>query len=173
MNVGDICSRDIVSTGRATTLREAAALMRERHVGALLVTADLGAGEQAIGMVSDRDLAIEALARGLPADTPVERVAETRLVTISPDAPVAEAVEALKASGVRRLLVATAEGGLAGIVALEDLVDALAHELDALAKATLGLAQALRSGIQREVAERAPLPEAGTRQPPLRILPTH
>jgi CBS domain-containing protein len=151
MKVADICTREVVATGRSTSLREAATLMRERHVGALAVLADSAQGAQVVGIVTDRDLVIEALARGLdPAQTDIGRFADGKLAAVSAGASVDDAIEAMKKRGVRRLLVAGDGGTLFGILSLDDLLDAMAHEMSEVAAA-------LRGGIAREVAEREPL----------------
>jgi CBS domain-containing protein len=62
MDIASICQRRIVTIEADATLREAALLMRERHVGALVVT-DSSDTPRVLGVVTDRDLAIEVLAR--------------------------------------------------------------------------------------------------------------
>ena len=72
MSIAQICRHEIVTIDVAASLRDAATLMRSRHVGALVVTVVNGEDEHAVGMVTDRDLAIEILARGLdPGDVKV------------------------------------------------------------------------------------------------------
>lgn len=66
MKVERVFNRNIVHTTSSATLEQAARLMRDRHVGALLVTED-AAGKKPVGMVTDRDLVIRALAEGAGA----------------------------------------------------------------------------------------------------------
>ena len=149
MTIAQLCKRDIVTIGATATLREAAALMRGRHVGALLVTVPGEAGEQAVGMLTDRDLVVEILARNLdPGEVKVGQVASRHLASVPGSAGIAEAVAVMQQAGVRRLLVTEAQGEIAGFVSADDLLDALAGELG-------GLAQALRAGIAREAAQRS------------------
>jgi predicted transcriptional regulator len=148
MSIAQICKREIVGIDTTAPLKDAAALMRARHVGALVVTVMQGEREQAVGMITDRDLAIEALSRGLDAgEVRVGQVASRHLASVPGTAGIAEAVAVMRQAGVRRLLVTEQEGQLAGFVSSDDLLDALAAELS-------GLAEALRSGITRESAER-------------------
>lgn len=153
MKVADICTREVISTPRSSTLQQAAALMRERHVGALVIVDDPSpTGAQVLGIVTDRDLAIEAVARGLDIrQTEIGRFADGELAAVPATAGVGEAIAIMKRRGVRRLLVAGEGGQLAGIVSMDDLLDAMAHEMSELA-------QTLRGGIEREASERAPLP---------------
>ena len=154
MNIADICTREIVMADTRASLKDAATLMREQHVGTLLVVSNADGGAQAVGIVTDRDLVIEAMARGLDAaQTAVGRLAEGKLAVVRSSASVDDAITAMKERGVRRLLVANERGELFGIVALDDLLDALAHEMSELANA-------VRGGLEREAAERAPLPAA-------------
>ena len=152
MNIANLCRRQIVTIDAGATLREAAARMREHHVGALVVTVENAGNECVYGVITDRDLAIEILARDLnPADIRVGPLARRELASVPADAGIAEAVAVMKEAGVRRLLVTEAQGQIVGIVAADDLLDALAAQLT-------GLALALRSGIAREGAERSAIP---------------
>lgn len=146
MNVGRICSRGIVSVRRGASLGDAAEVMKTHHVGALLVTDDAEGADRAVGVVTDRDLVLYALAEGIgPTDACVEDVMTPAVATISADAGLFEAAESMRASGVRRLAVSDENGTLVGIVSLDDIVDAIAAELGSLALA-------LRSERAREQA---------------------
>ncbi|HYX63218.1 MAG TPA: CBS domain-containing protein [Burkholderiales bacterium] len=157
MKISDICTREIVMADTRASLKEAATLMREQHVGTLLVVASDGGGMQAVGILTDRDLVIEAMARGLDAaQTSIGRLAEGKLAVVRESASVDDAIAAMKERGVRRLLVANEKGELDGIVSLDDLLDVLAHEMSQLARA-------VRGGLEREAAERAPLHQSEPR----------
>ena len=149
MSIAQICRHEIVTIDVAASLRDAATLMRSGLVGALVVTVVNGEDEHAVGMVTDRDLAIEILARGLdPGDVKVGQLASRHLASVPGSAGIGEAVTVMQQAGVRRLLVTGEHGELTGFVSADDLLEALAGELS-------GLAQSLRSGIAREGAERA------------------
>jgi CBS domain-containing protein len=150
MKIEDICRREIVTIDAQASLQDAANLMRNRHVGALVVVVSGGDGSppRVSGVVTDRDLAIEVLARNLAAaNVPVGEIASGKLVAVPAEAGIAEAVEAMKHGGVRRLLVTGDEGEVMGLVSTDDLLESLAADLG-------GLAAALRAGIARESAER-------------------
>jgi len=151
MKIGDVCTRQVVVADRAVSLQQAAALMRERHVGTLVLTGDSGDGPQVIGIVTDRDIVLEAVARGADvARTEVGRVATPKVAALPAEAGVGEAITTMKELGVRRLLVTESDGRLCGVVSVDDLLGALGHEM-------AELAHALRKGIDRESAERKPL----------------
>jgi CBS-domain-containing membrane protein len=147
MNIGSICSRRIVVIDAARPLVEAARLMREHHVGALVVTRQTSEGVHVKGVVTDRDLVIDVLARGLDAaGVEVGALASEKLVSVAESAAIDQAIEAMHGGGVRRLLVTDAEDRLVGIVSLDDLIGACAGQLS-------GLARIVEREIAREAAE--------------------
>jgi CBS domain-containing protein len=148
MSIANICRREIVTIDAGASLRSAAILMREHHVGALVVTVEQDGRQQAVGIVTDRDLAVEILTRELdPHQVQVAQVASRHLASVPSSADLAEAVAAMRDAGVRRLLVTEHEGQLVGFLSVDDLFEALAAQLG-------GLALALRKGIAREGVER-------------------
>ena len=152
MSIAASCQPEVIMIDAGASLRDAANLMRAHHVGALVVTVEAAGHEQAMGVITDRDLAIEILARDLdPVDVKVGQLASRRLASVPGTAGIAEAVAVMRDAGVRRLLVTGHEGQLAGFVSADDLLEALAGQLGVLASA-------LRSGIAREGAERASIP---------------
>lgn len=156
MNVDSICTHDVVSLDGDEPLQRAALLMREHHVGAIVVTEDRDGGARVAGIVTDRDLAIEVLARGGDASqVPVRRLLQGPPVGIAARADLAEAVEAMQRAGTRRLVVHDDDGLLVGVLSMDDLMPALLTPL-------AGLAEALRRGRQRELESR------GTLAPPAR-----
>jgi CBS domain-containing protein len=147
MNLERVFSRNIVYARSSATLEQAAKLMRDRHVGALLVTED-GSQGRPVGVVTDRDLVIRALADGAgPRDRTIGEIMSRALATVSPSADVFEALEIMRANGMRRLVVTEPDGALAGIVSVDDIVGAIAAELASL-RGILG--SELRHEVARE-----------------------
>lgn len=116
---GRLCTVD-----RRRTVGEVAGLMADGPTRAVVVV-DAG---RPVGIVTDRDLVVRAMARGVPLDAPVESV-------MTPDPVTAEASEAVEAvqqllrrHGVRQVPL-TREGRVVGIVGLHDLVFELNAEL--------------------------------------------
>jgi CBS domain-containing protein len=135
MAIGEICSRDVVLTRRDTSVREAARLMREYHVGALVVVDETGEGRRPVGVLTDRDIVVGIVAKGLDADElRVDEVMAPQVITATERAGVAETMELMRAKGVRRVPVVDARGMLVGIVTADDFVDLLAEEMSALAR---------------------------------------
>lgn len=161
MDIDSICSRHIVSMDAREPLQRAAALMREHHVGTVVVTEEAAGMTQVCGIVTDRDLAIEVLARGGDASlAPVGRLVQGPPVGIAATAGIADAIQAMQSAGVRRLLVHDEQGHLVGLLSVDDLIPALALPF-------AGLAEVLRHGLQREVQARGTL--AAPPRPVLRV----
>jgi CBS domain-containing protein len=151
MDLASLCKRRIVTVNRSASLQQAAALMREHHVGSLVVTESQDEGHRVCGLVTDRDLVIEVLARGLDAaHTPVGQLPEGKLVSAPMQADIDDAIALMQAHGVRRLLVRDDSGNLVGLVSFDDLLQSCGERLGALA-------EVVRKGIERETAERQAL----------------
>lgn len=156
MKIASLCTRRLVTVDGQANLVRAAALMREHHVGALVVTTRGDEGVRVLGVVTDRELVVEALARGLDAATSrVATLASESVAAIDEEADAAAAVAEMRRAGVRRLLVTDADGRLVGLLSLDDLLRGFADDL-------AGLAGVIRAGIDREVSETAPLPPLPT-----------
>jgi len=152
MSIACLYRKNIVTIDEHASLRQAATLMREHHVGALVVTASDGPAPRAVGVVTDRDIAVEVLARNLGgSDVKVGELASRRLAAVAANATIGDAVAQMQRAGVRRLLVTEESGEIVGIVSSDDLIEAIAAELGTLAAA-------LRGGIAREAAERPAVP---------------
>ncbi|HXZ48818.1 MAG TPA: CBS domain-containing protein [Usitatibacter sp.] len=149
MAIGELCTRDVVFVGRNDTVAEAARLMRENHIGSLVVAEGSGNVRRPAGMITDRDIAVGVVALGLdPESTTVEAAMRGRIVSVREDEGVGRAISLMRAEGVRRLPVVDASGALVGVIAADDLIDLFAEEMS-------GLAGMLSRGTNREAHERA------------------
>ncbi len=158
MTVGAVRSRNIVRAPRTNSLREGAILMRQHHVGALLVTEQGAGAERVIGIVTDRDLVLQGVAAGTAPDAAtLGDVMSSDLATIAAEAPLRDAVEEMRRQGVRRLGV-TEGDELVGLISFDDVVDAIAARLAASARAASDLAMAAElevlAGILRTERDR-------------------
>ncbi len=148
MNVGEICSRIVVVAERGTPVQEAAKLMRDHHIGALVVTEGAAGMRRAIGIVTDRDLVVEVVAADVDYRTlTVGDVMSERPAMLKESAGLFEIIAQMRSGVVRRLVVVDANEHLLGIVAMDDLIPVLAEELSALA-------QAIRVEQRREAQRR-------------------
>jgi len=134
MKVETIYTPNVVATARTSTIEEAADTMRRFHVGALLVVDDIDGDRKPVGMVTDRDLVLQAVADGVaPGDVTVAEVMTPAITTVCESADLNEALERMRSAGVRRLVVTRADGAVAGMLSVDDVVDGLATELANLA----------------------------------------
>ena len=136
MNVAEICKRNLVTVRPYDELAVAAQLMREKHVGYLIVVEPaLEDGTyRPIGVLTDRDLVVSVLARGTNPNTlRIEDVMTRMPVVVRADQSTGRAVEEMRRIGVRRLPVVGDHGELFGVVSLDDVVDALSMQLQDLA----------------------------------------
>ncbi len=138
----------VVTAHPETTSVRAAQLMREHHVGSLIVVdGALGDGKP-IGIVTDRDLVLAVMAEELdPALFTVGDIMSIELVTAPVGAGLLDATHLMHHHRVRRLIVTDEGGRVVGIVALEDILEALTREFGELVLA-------LRGARDREVKER-------------------
>jgi CBS domain-containing protein len=135
MPVGEVAIRQVVVASRETSVLEAAKLMRQHHVGDVVVTEQTGGKCIPIGIVTDRDIVLEVLAQELDAARlTVGDIMTNDLITVSEQEGIFQTIKLMRAKGARRAPVADRQGGLIGIVSLDDLVELLAEELGDLSK---------------------------------------
>ncbi|MGA7750487.1 MAG: CBS domain-containing protein [Gallionella sp.] len=135
MPVSEICNREVIIVQRDNTILEAAQLMRQHHVGDVVVVEDRGGVRVPVGLVTDRDLVVEIMAPEIDQTViTVGDIMVTELATVRENAGMSETIEYMRAKGVRRVPVVDKGGGLVGILTLDDLLELLAEELLALAK---------------------------------------
>lgn len=135
MNIGDIRTPDVVVTYPDRPLQEAARKMRDSRVGALVVLDLNDAERRPQGILTDRDIVRGQLAKGADLHClTVGDVMTRNPLSLPLDMGVSEAIAAMTARAVRRAPVIDGNGGLVGIVTLDNLLPAVAGELQELAK---------------------------------------
>lgn len=130
MSVGEVCNREVVVVGHEADAGEAARLMREFHVGDLVVVERHGDGNVPIGIVTDRDLVVEVMAQGIEAGSVcVKDLMVQPLETAVEEDDLLEVLHRMRSKGLRRMPVISTEGLLEGILTVEDVLDLLSEEL--------------------------------------------
>ena len=124
-----------MGTTRSAPIAEAAAAMQRFGVGTLLVMEDPPAIGPPIGIVTDRDLALQGFAS---ESSQVGSVMTPVIATIGEDADMHDALEVMRANGVRRLVVVAPDGTPRGILSIDDVVDGLSSDLAAAAAVLKG-----------------------------------
>jgi CBS domain-containing protein len=118
VSVGEVMTRKVVYLPEATMLDEAAQAMRDQGIGDVVVTS----GPTKVGLVTDRDIVIRAIAENLPPQTTtLGSITSHELIMVEQSATVEEALQAMRERGVRRLLVCDADRKVVGIISLSDL----------------------------------------------------
>jgi len=135
MAVGEICNRDVVIAEKSLSVVAAAQLMRTHHVGDLVVVEEKNGRKHPAGIVTDRDIVVEVVAAGVnPESLKVGDIMGPEVATVRESEGLFEALRYMRDKGVRRMPVVDREGGLVGILTMDDLLSLLAEEMTELAK---------------------------------------
>ena len=136
LNASDLCNRIVAFAERDMRVVRAAQLMRDNHVGCLVVVDDSGAGRLVVGMLTDRDIVTAVVAKEVdPALVTVEEVMSRDVVTALEDDSVTYLLKTMRRKGLRRLPVTTPQGVLVGLVTIDDLLPLMAEQLRDMALA--------------------------------------
>jgi CBS domain-containing protein len=119
---------ELITTTPETPVADLGRIMAENAVGSVVVVEN----EEPVGIVTDRDLALEVVTKRLDFDTEARDVMSRDPVTANEDAGVAELSEKMKHGAIRRLPIVDADGKLSGIVTLDDMVVLLEGEMEDL-----------------------------------------
>ena len=133
MLLKEFCSTDVAYCTRETTVLEAAQLMRQKHLGDLVVVDSPDDDFVPVGLITDRDIVVKVIGDDQdPKRTRVGEIMRTPLVMANEMEDSSIAISRMREHGVRRLPVTRGHGKLAGIVTLDDLLRRLRHEVDDL-----------------------------------------
>jgi CBS domain-containing protein len=133
MLLREFCTTDVAFCSRDTTVLEAAQLMRQKHIGDLVVVDDPKDECTPVGLITDRDIVVKVIGNELSASqTTVGQIMRIPLVTASEAEDSSIAIARMRHHGVRRLPITGKHGRLCGIVTLDDLLRRLRSEVDAL-----------------------------------------
>lgn len=117
MRCREIMTSNVRTASPGTSLRDVAMMMREGDVGSVPVVD----GNKLVGIVTDRDIVVRAIAEGKGADTPVSEAMTGEIYAVRPDDFVFEAIRLMGDRQVRRVPVVGDAGELAGIIAMADV----------------------------------------------------
>lgn len=130
MSVGEYCNREVIITDRHTSIVDAAKLMRQHHVGDLVVVQEVEGENVPIGIITDRDIVIEMLAKEIPLNSVTVVDLMTReLATVREDADLWDTLAQMRSLGLRRMPVINSRGGLSGILTTDDALELLTEGL--------------------------------------------
>ena len=128
MRVSEVMTREVQTIRPDETAQRAASFMLNADAGSIPVTE----GERLIGMITDRDIAVRGVAKGLGPDTPVRDLMTDEIICVRLDDSTDDAANRMSEAQVRRLPVVDEQENLCGIVSLGDLAretsDESAHD---------------------------------------------
>lgn len=135
MAVSEFCNREVVVVQRECSVQRIAELMREYHVGDVVVVETVAGMQRPVGIITDRDIVIEVLAIGVdPKLVTAGDLMSAELVTVDAEADLLDATARMRKEGIRRVVVVERNGALAGILTLDDVLEILSEELGNLAQ---------------------------------------
>lgn len=124
MKVGDLCRRNVVSIPSDADVRAAAQLMREQHVGFLVVCKPHDDTRHPVGVITDRDVVLEVIAAKVePSSVTVEDVMSRQPLIADEADDLSEVLQAMRIAGIRRVPVVDTRGALVGVFAMDDALD--------------------------------------------------
>ena len=150
MDIGKICSRTVITVRETDELTLAAQLMREKHIGYLVVVKpNIADGTVSpVGVITDRDIVVAVVAKETnPRSLKVGDVMTRQPAVVDEGSSLSTALQLMRQIGVRRLPVIGHAGMLVGVLSLDDVLDGLAGEL-------MDIAGSIRHGIKMEDALR-------------------
>ena len=146
MHIGEICTRSVVTCRRDASARDLARLMRERHVGDVIVVDEHEGLLTPVGVVTDRDLVVEVLATDADPDALLaEDLMARNVATAFESELVYDAIWHMRGKSIRRLPVVDAHNHLLGILTADDVTRFLAQELSDMSR--IATHQIEREGI--------------------------
>jgi CBS domain-containing protein len=133
MSAGEYCTREVVVVERSESVRSAVELMRAHHVGNVIVVERTSSGSRPKGILTDRDIVIELLAKDIdPATVSVGDVMSDDLQTVHENTKLLDVTKVMRTKGIRRLPVVSTQGNLVGILAVDDILALILEQLSDL-----------------------------------------
>ncbi len=149
MAIKECCKVGVVSCEADASLSAVAALMRQHHVGDVVITETREGENVPIGIITDRDIVIETVALQLdPQAFTAGDFMSHPVVTVSEEAGFVETLRLMRDHKIRRMPVVTVAGALYGIVTADDVVNLLTSELSLMTDAVF--AQAVQEARVRK-----------------------
>ena len=135
MFVGEICNRQVVICQPEDSIQQAVELMCNNHVGDVIVVEHKLNMHFPVGILTDRDIVVEVMAEGVDAKSiAVKDVMSSELISVREDDHIIETIEKMRDKGIRRVPVVNRDGGLEGIMAVDDTIELVAELLSDLVK---------------------------------------
>lgn len=118
MKAQDIMSRNLIIMNDNTSISEVARIMKEKDIGFIPISND----NKIIGVITDRDIVVNAISNKCSLDTPVKEYATKNVISVNIDDNVSKILNVMRKNKVKRVLV-TDEHKLVGIVSFSDILN--------------------------------------------------
>jgi len=135
MSIGEFCNRDVIVAKEDTGIVEIARLMREYHVGNVVIVDESQGNRVPVGIITDRDIVIEVIGEDVSLGSVTARdVMSYELVTTRETEGLWETLQRMRLKGIRRMPVVNEHGALVGIITVDDILELLCGEFNDLIK---------------------------------------
>jgi CBS domain-containing protein len=130
MTIASICTHKVITVDRKIDIAAAASVMRDNHIGYLIVTDAWSGGSTPIGVITDRDIVVKVMAKDVdPHTLTVGDVMTPEPLTAADDDGISETLRRMRRLGVRRVPVVGPGGKLSGVLSIDDVVDHVVGQL--------------------------------------------
>ncbi len=124
MNILDICTHKVAMLERNETVQQAAKLMKQHHVGDVIVISKSDGQNKPLGILTDRDIVVDLIANDVDLNSvSVGDCMSDDLMTVREDADIADTMKEMSHRGVRRAPVIATDGSLCGILSMDDMIE--------------------------------------------------
>jgi CBS domain-containing protein len=130
MKVGQYCKRSVVAIADNADVIDVAQLMRERHIGFIVVYEHGDDIRRPIGVLTDRDIVLGVVAKDIDPHSVTAKDAMTRQPLVANESDdLGDALQAMRMAGIRRVPVVDERGALTGVIALDDAIELITELL--------------------------------------------
>jgi len=130
MSIGEVCNREVIVVRRDEAIMDAVRLMRQYHVGDVVIVDESQGERLPVGILTDRDIVIELLAQEVDLDAvSVGDAMSYELLTLNEQEELLDALKQMRSRGVRRAPVVNSRGALVGIITVDDLLELLMEQV--------------------------------------------
>lgn len=133
MNIDEICTREVIIANRSDSALEIAKVMRQYHVGDVIVVEHKDDRNIPVGIITDRDIVLELVAKEISASgITAGDIMCTDLLLATENEQISDVIQKMCSKGVRRVPVVDEQGALVGIVTEDDLLEMINELLGGL-----------------------------------------
>jgi CBS domain-containing protein len=132
-----VATKNVITVPETASMQEAAKVMRDYHVGSVIVVDEKMGRKVPVGIVTDRDIVVSTSAFGIPPNSVYVRdVMSATLVTARRNDSLNHVLMLMKEHGVKRIPLVDADGGLIGLISTHELMSLLSDELNTVVRIT-------------------------------------